>query len=1496
VLIAGVAGDYSRMNQGEPQDPNASADDVPASGPVPVSPDDPESHSQYLDETYLSDTPRQRTENQLSEADFIGPDDQSSGSLQQVGRYTLNELLGKGGFGSVFLGHDPQLNRRVAIKVPHLHMVASHVEDEFLKEARQLAQLNHPGIVTVFDVGVDNGRCFIVSDYLDGQPLGARLRESRFAWQESARISADIADALAHAHAQRTVHRDLKPGNVILVSSPQGPRPVLVDFGLAVSDAQRAAGSRRGEVSGTPNYMTPEQVRGAGHRIDGRTDIYALGVILYRMLTGRLPFVADNVTELLRQVSEDEAQPPRQTAPEIPPELERICLKAMARRLADRYTTATDMAVELRELLTPSASGAVSGGPHGAASWAGITAQQAGYGQPAPQSHQSVPVPPQPASLSPAPESAVTSVSATTEPVAHEDMPNTMSLPAVAEPEPPSEFSRSLIRRGAERRRVTLIQCGSDLYESEDIQASLDTDEQSELLHEYQELCRSVCLESGGTVVQETDTGLLLCFGYPTTYEDAVYRAVRTGRRAIDELAAFNTRQQKQRGVSLFGQIAIHSDFAILEEKGQRGDTLSLVGAVRHVVNSLEGIGDPNTVIISVATHKLVKGSFDCESLGLQRIKGVAGGTEVFVVTGEKSRNTLVDETDANELTPLIGRDREVGLMQERWEQAAEGMGQVVLLIGEAGLGKSRLVHALKKHVTELSDEDASPVIEWRTTAQHKSSSLYAASNCFELALGFEAGQSDDDKLDRLEEYLRKWDLDGDQELSLFASLLSIPSERRYAPLDLSPQLKKQKTFELLLDWLKECAGRQPVLFVVEDLHWIDPTSLQFIELLVDQGLNDSVLTLLTFRPEFETPWKSKAHQTSVALNRLTKRQIGEMMAAKLSVENLPQPVVDQIADRTDGVPLFVEEFSNMLLESGMIDRISNFDPESSASMSQLEIPATLQDLLMAKLDRIASNMEVVQLGAAIGREFSYELLKSVSKLDDGDLAAEVQKLVEAELLFERGRGNRVRYQFKHALIQDAAYGSLVKKRRQQFHQQIAEALEEAFAEVRDRQPELLAHHFDAAGDVPKGVEYWLLAGRRANQQSANAEAIAHLSQGLELLDRLDEGPDRDRFELDLRLALAVPLTATKGYVAAEVEAEYVRARDLARKADNIEGLLPVLHGLYRYYVVQADNQQARQLGEEILETAEQLGDPEHIMEAHRSLSLTLSFIGEFDKVLHHVRAGLATYDTEAHADHKFVYGADPGMIFMSFEAWALWHQGFPDQAYQTVQKAFAHTEAIRHPHSRAFCLSFNCGTLAFLGLWDECRQAAEEAIEISTKHGFPFWLGKGTVMKGACLIKTGSPDEGIKQISGSLEKFNQAGVGMWRPFHLALLAEGYHLTGRTDEALKQIAAALEIADRQRGDSHAADLHRLLGEWTLLQDESATAAAERHFQQAIQIAQQQSSRSMQLRAMTSLARLWHRQDRTQEARMMLQLLYSTFTEGLETPDLQAARETLDLLG
>jgi serine/threonine protein kinase len=612
-------------------------DDTPE-GPLPPEPSSSHTSGRPVGETNHSD----------QTTDFIGPTPRPARATPQqpeprtFGRYQVRELHGRGGFGKVYIGFDPQLNRQVAIKVPRVKGVEAG--QQFLLEGRQLAQLQHPGIVTVYDAGVHEGQFYLVSDYVQGVSLHTWLIDNRPTWRESARIAAELADALAYAHAHRTVHRDVKPDNIIM---KEGKTPILVDFGLAISDEVLEEAQIRG-ISGTPSYMAPEQAAGKAHRIDGRTDIYALGVVLYRMLCGRLPFHSADTFELLRQVREDEPQPPRQLVPELPPELERICLRALAKRQTDRYTAAGDMARDLRAVL----ESRPDSGPSGR-SW-----------------------------------------------------PPDREADTVRTAMPSSTARRA---RQAERRQVTVLYCQCDLFESDAFLEGLDPEDQHEVLTDHKQLCDEAILRFGGTVVQFTSQGLLACFGYPVSHEDAARRAVQAGLHVRDAMLGLNKRLQKERkgGVAsplhLTCWIGIHTGMAVAEEitGDKTAEPMTLVGEVRTVASRLRVTDEPNAVLISQATHRLCKGFFVCESLGTHSIKGAAQPIELFRVLRESDVKSRIEVAEATGLTPLTGRDMELGILRDRWERAREGMGQVVLLIGDAGLGKSRLVRELRAVVSQ---------------------------------------------------------------------------------------------------------------------------------------------------------------------------------------------------------------------------------------------------------------------------------------------------------------------------------------------------------------------------------------------------------------------------------------------------------------------------------------------------------------------------------------------------------------------------------------------------------------------------------------------------------------------------------------------------------------------------------------------------------------------------------------------------------------------------
>ena len=916
-----------------------------------------------------------------------------------LGRYEVRRLLGTGGFGAVYLGHDGQLDRPVAIKVLHGGAGQRADPERATQEARRLAQLHHPGIVAVHDIGVHEGTVYIVSNYLEGTDLRSWMRDHRASWQDATRIAIAVLDALGHAHARRVIHRDIKPANIILSAERT---PVLVDFGLALSEEQ-AGGGGKGFISGTPHYMSPEQAKGMAHRIDGRTDLYSVGVVLYELLTGLLPFRAPELQELLRQVRDDEPQPPRQLVRDIPPDLERACLKALAKHQQDRYITAGDFAEDLQRVIEAAAAPVTR-------TWS------------ASRSAEPLPVP--------------------TSMRGRADVFTPTPTPAAVDPPTPTSMRRA---REAERRQLTVLVCGCDAFESEPYLA-LDSEAQADLLRAFLETCEKAVQQFGGTIVQSSEDGMVACFGFPLAYEDAAGRAARTGLAILEGMTISGDRLRIAEGLPLNPWVGIHTGPAVVEEKM---GAVSLVGEARNVAVRLEEVAVAGQMICTEASHRLFQGRFQCVSLGRQKIKSASALVELFRVEHIAVAGSPIDAVPPAELSPLTGRDREVGLLRDRWDQAREGMGQVVLLIGEPGLGKSRLVHTMKQHVLgqRMEGEVDAPVIEWRCSPHFQNTGLYPAIDFYERALGFDREVAPQARFDLMLHRLEQYDLARPETVPLWASLLSLPIPDRYPPLSLSPVRQREETFRAMLDWLHARAARQPVLFIVEDLHWVDASTLEFLGQFLAEGLHDSILTLLTFRPEFTTPWPAVAHQTTLALNRLTQRQAGDLMRTKTK-RALPEAMVQQIYDRTGGVPLFVEEFTTMVQESAFTDE----EDGSSRGQTLLahEIPATLQDLVMARLDRIQGEREFAQLAATLGREFSYEVLSAVADLDEWTLHRELAELVQAEILYAKGRPPRCTYIFKHALLEDALYNALVKGKRQQFHRRIADVLEAQFSDGRD--------------------------------------------------------------------------------------------------------------------------------------------------------------------------------------------------------------------------------------------------------------------------------------------------------------------------------------------------------------------------------------------------------------------------------------------------------------
>ena len=1043
-----------------------------------------------------------------------------------------------------------------------------------------------------------------------------------------------------------------------------------------------------------------------------------------------------------------------------------------------------------------------------------------------------------------------------------------------------------------ERRQLTVMFC--DLVGSTALSEQLDPEElRDDVVRAYQEVCAEVISHFEGHIAQYLGDGLLVYFGYPLAHEDDAQRAARAGLGILEEIERLNTRLQGDIGVRLAVRLGIHTGLVVVGEMGggERREPMAIVGETPNIAARLQGIAEPITIVVSSATYHLIQGYFACQALGSHTLKGLSQPIEVYRVLHESGVQSSFELAVTKGLTPLVGREQELRILLERWERVKEGEGQVVLLNGEAGIGKSRLVQALKEQLAGESHVR----IESRCSPYYQNSSLYPVIDHLERLL-FRKEDSPEEKLGKLERALvvAQHAVPLQETVPLFASLLSLPLSDRYSPLDLSPQRQKQKTLEALLSWLLKEAEKQPVVRIVEDLHWVDPSTLEYLSLVVEQVPTARVFTLFTFRPDFSPPWAMRSHMTQITLNRLTRKQVEVMVERMTGGKILPVEVVQQLVAKTDGVPLFVEELTKIVLESGLLKE-EDEQYELTGPLPPFAIPSTLHDSLMARLDRLATVKEVAQLGATLGREFTYELLKAVSPLDEVTLQRGLDRLVEAELLYQRGLPPQTRYFFKHALIQEAAYQSLLKSKRQQYHQKIALVLEERFPETVEAQPELLAHHYTDAGLREQAIVYWERAGQRAVQRSANIEAVSHLTKGLELLKTLPDTPDRTQQELTLQIALGAPLRITKGFASPEVEKVYARARELSQQIGETPQLFPVLRGLGGYYIARAEFQTAHKLGEQCLRLAQSMQEPALLLHAHYLLGATLFCQGKIALAREHVEQGIALYNPRQHSSHTLLYGQDPGVACLFWTALALWYLGYPDQALKRGHEAVTLAQELSHPYSLAIALNIVAFLHQFRREGNAAQEHAEASVTLSNEGGFGFILGMGIILLGWALAEQGQGEEGIAQMRQGLASWQATGAELYRSYWLALLAEAYGKTGQVEEGLAVLAEALDIVHKNGERYYEAEIYRLKGGLLLARSTENQKDSETCFRQAIDIASQQSARSLELRAVMSLSRLLNNQGKKDEARQILAEIYNWFTEGFDTRDLKEAKILLEEL-
>ena len=1042
----------------------------------------------------------------------------------------------------------------------------------------------------------------------------------------------------------------------------------------------------------------------------------------------------------------------------------------------------------------------------------------------------------------------------------------------------------------AERRQLTVMFV--DLVDSTRLSSELDPEIYRDIVREYQTSCSDVIAKYDGNVAQLLGDGLLVYFGYPVAHEDDAQRSVRTGLGIIEAIGALNTRLERDKGVKLAVRLGIHTGLVVVGEMGGSGRQEQLaLGETPNIAARIQGLAEPNTVVISDVTYRLIQGFFDVETLGEHELRGVAQPMAVYRVLRESGAQSRLEVASTHGLTPLIGRESETALLLERWAQAKDGSGQVGLVSGEAGIGKSRLIQVLKDHVAD----EPHTRMECRSLPYFTNSALYPITEFLQRTLRFQTDDTPEEKLDKLEQNLRQYSLPLEETVPLFGNLLSLAlPEDQYPPLNWTPQRQRQKTLEAIVAITLELAERQPVLFILEDAHWQDPSTNELLGLLMDQTPTVSLLLLITCRPEFQPSWSHRSYLTEMTLNRLSRHQVEQLTTQVAGGKTLPDEVIAQLVDRTDGVPLYVEEMTKSVLESGVLKKIDEHY-ELTGAMSSLTIPATLQDSLMARLDRLVTAKAVAQYASVIGRQFSYALLREVSQLDEVMLQHELSRLVDAELVYQRGLPPQATYMFKHALIQDTAYESLLRSTRQGYHRRIGEVLEEQFPATTETQPELLAHHYTEAGMNEQAISYWLKSGQHAIQHSAHKEAIAYLTHGLELLTLLPETPERSSHELTLLLALGTPLQATKGYSDPERKHIFTRAWELCQQTSDTSEHFPVLFGLWQCYSMGAELETALAIGRQLYNLADHQYDSGLLLEAHRGLGFTQLSIGDYASAHAHAEQGIALYAPHQHHTHVVLYGQDPGMTCYIWLAATLWALGYPDQALERSNEALRIAQERSHPYSVVFALGWGARLRQYRRDVLATHEQAMTTVARCTEQGFAFWLTVGTILQGWVLVEQGEIEEGIAQLSQGLADFQTTGTELWRPYFLALLAEAWGKMGRTEEGLSVLTEALALVNKTGERAWEAELYRLQGILLLGQTQPNVSQGEGCFHQALDIACRQQTKSLELRAATGLARLWQSQDKREEARELLSPIYSWFTEGHDTADLIDAKTLLDEL-
>jgi class 3 adenylate cyclase/predicted ATPase len=1042
----------------------------------------------------------------------------------------------------------------------------------------------------------------------------------------------------------------------------------------------------------------------------------------------------------------------------------------------------------------------------------------------------------------------------------------------------------------AERRQVTVL--FSDLVGSTALSTRMDPEDLRNLISAYQKCVTETVQRFGGFIAKYMGDGVLVYFGYPEAHEDDAERAVRSGLELVAEVAKLQTGTPLQTRVGIATGLVVIGDLVGSGQAQERG----IVGETPNLAARLQGLAEPDMVVIADATRQLLGNLFELRGLGRQELKGIAGPVQAWAAIRPATVEGRFDAFHGDNLTSFVGREEEAELLLRRWSRAKGGEGQVVLVSGEAGIGKSRLTAVLLDHV----GKEPHARLRCFCSPQRTNSALSPITGHFERAAGLRHDDIVKAKLDKLDALLtRSATSPGDS--ALIAEMLALSNDGRYPVLTLDPQQRRQRTLEALVTQIEVLSRSTPVLMIFEDAHWTDPTSLELVGRIVDRIEGLRVLLLITFRPEFEPPWIGLPHVTAVTINRLGRRDVDAVIDRLVGNKFLAPDIREDLIERTDGIPLFIEEMTKAVLEAENEEDVRR--TTAAIPTAKLEIPATLHASLLARLDRLGPAKELAQIGSAIGREFSHALIEAVAGKVQADLDHALRRLISAGLLFRQGIPPHAHYLFKHALVQDAAYSTLLREHRRALHKRIVEALETRFADAVERQPELLARHCSDAGLTEKAAGLWAKAGQRSLERAALPEAAEQLSRALTLIASLPSTPALRREEIKLQVALITPLMHFRGYGAPETKAAALRARTLIEQAE-ARGEAPedtflLFSVLYSFWVANFNGFHAStvtELADQFLARAEDRKETTLQMLGQRLVGVSQATIGNLPESLIQFDRAIASYNPVVHRQLSARFGQDIRVAALCYRSWIRWMLGYPEAALGDAKRAVEEAREVGQGVPLMYSLYFTSYALIHCGAYQAADVQLDELIPLATEKNAAQWRGGGMMHRGCIRAQTGRASEATAMIPAGIAAWKSSGSIVFVPWYVAHMAKARAELGQFDEASLRIDDAVKAVEMTGETWCEPDIHRLAGEIALLGPMPDVGKARAHFERGLEVARKQRAKSWELRVATSLATLLRDQGQHEQACALLAPIYGWFSEGFETLDLRRAKALLRALG